>query len=219
MRPLLAALLLVLSSPGAAQAQEADPSGHAPPAGTDVDRSASPEAGHERQTAATRPDPGRVEYRHLVSISLTGLFSAGFAAQYEWLPGHPYFSLLGGLGVRAAAGGDYGSLTLAAGAGLRLWPFNGDPEDDERATGGLFFEGRLDFAWTRVGYDAQDRTVGHTLALAERVSVGYRFVFFERIELTPSAGLGLRHEFDPEGRLAPWTSPVAGVNLTAGVLF
>ena len=56
-------------------------------------------------------------------------------------------------------------------------------------------------------------TVSSSLAL------GYRFVFWDRVELTPSLGVSAVAEGGMDGR-SPWTGRWAGlVGLTAGAMF
>jgi hypothetical protein len=58
------------------------------------------------------------------------------------------------------------------------------------------------------------------MRVAESLSMGVRVVIAGRFEITPSYGIGIRTEFDPSGRLAPWTRPeLLRLGLTAGVMF
>ncbi len=72
---------------------------------------------------------------------------------------------------------------------------------------------------TRVAAQVEDRRVGSMWTVASSIALGYRFVFRDRVELTPSLGLSAVAEGGMDGR-SPWTARGAGlVGLTAGAMF
>lgn len=54
--------------------------------------------------------------------------------------------------------------------------------------------------------------------LTQRLDVGYRFVLFRRLTLTPSLGLGAREDLDRTGRLAATARPIFGLGFELGWL-
>jgi hypothetical protein len=156
-------------------------------------------------------------HQHAVSLHLLTLGTGGLAAQYERIPDDLRVSFVASAGYRAGAGDDFSSTTFAIGGGMRWWPW-ADIDDDDRRTGGFFLEGRVDVGWTRVTDEIENRVVGSSVDLAESVHVGWRFVLFDRVELSPTLGFGLSHQLDPEGLLAPSTEGKLGLALLLGVL-
>ena len=147
-----------------------------------------------------------------VSLHLPALYGRAFGAQAERWLGWQRLSLAAGLGVRSAAMADYDSLTLGAGVEARRWL-----GDDPRMRG--WYLG-LRFDASRTTLDAAgDRRVGTALSLALGASVGYRFLFFDHVELTPAIGLAAVEEIDPSGRMGPATRWTGLVGLTAGWMF
>ena len=155
---------------------------------------------------------------HAISLHLLGLVSGGIALSYERFPVRARsWSFAFSVGTRLPAGGDYASFALGLGAEARWWAFNdAEGADDDRLDGGFFVSGRIEGGWTHVWDTVQDRAVGDTLSITHTLSVGWRFDVARTIEVTPSLGLALTHEFDPGGTLAAWTRGSPTVSLTVG---
>lgn len=146
-----------------------------------------------------------------LSLQLPALGLSSVAAQIEHDLGRRQLSLAAGLGVRTAAMGDYRSFTLGAGLELRRW-FRAPMR-------GWFAAARLDAGRTVVEHSTEDRTIGSLWTLSSSLAIGYRWIFFRRVELTPSAGYALIGEGGLDGR-SPWTARGApAVGLTAGWVF
>ena len=148
--------------------------------------------------------------RHAISLHLLSLDTRGLAIEGERRL-RPRLSAVAGLALRAPAGGDYESLAIT-GSGEARWWIKG-------AITGPYLGARIDLSRASIRAVDGGQRIGQTLTVAESLTAGWRFAFWGRLEITPSASLGLRHEIDLDGRLAPWTRASLGLALTAGVLF
>lgn len=160
------------------------------------------------------PAPARADDQvpaNAISLQLPAVGTSSVAAQLERDLDRHQLSLAAGLGIRTAAMGDYGSFTLGGGLELRRWfrlPMRG-----------WFAAARLDAGRTIVEQEVEDRRVGSLWTLSSSASIGYRWILFDRVELTPSIGLAAIAEGGMDGR-SPWTTRVAPLlGLTAGWLF
>jgi hypothetical protein len=172
-------------------------------------------------TAAVAPSPVRADggvqipgdQRSVVSLPLLGLGLRSLALQGErYLGCERRFSVVAGVGLRAAAGGDYGSLTLSLSGEGRLWfhrPARGS---------GAFTAVRLDLGHTAVTDTVDDRALAATWAIALGGHIGWRWLIRDQFEITPSLGLGARYDV-PEGRLTTGVKPVIALGLTVGWRF
>jgi hypothetical protein len=152
-------------------------------------------------------------YDNAVSLQMTSLGTTRVAAQIERDLDARKLSLALGAGVRTAAMGDYSSYTLGAGVELRRWLWR------DATMRGWYAAVRLDAGRTVIEQDVEDRRVGTMWTVASSLALGYRFVFWDRVELTPSLGLTAVAEGGMDGR-SPWTARGAGlVGLTAGAMF
>lgn len=157
--------------------------------------------------------------RNALSLEIVSLLESGLLIQYERQL-LPRFSLATSMAGRISGGSDYSVLGTTFGSEGRYW-FWGRPPFARfagRAMVGPFVSARVDFG---IVHDSEGgHPLGTSMSLAEGVSLGCRVVFWNRIELTPSFGLGMRTDFDPHGRLAPWTRGELGrLALYTGVLF
>lgn len=155
---------------------------------------------------------------HAVSLQLMSLSSAGVTAQYERAAGLDSWSIAASLGARGTAAGDYSSVAVSAGAELRYW-FTGRAvgSDLERAMIGPFTGARIDIGHTTTRMDG--RTIGSTVTLAETLVLGYRFACWERLELTPTLGLGLHTDVERRGPLPASTRATVRLGLTMGWMY
>ena len=168
------------------------------------------------QTSAQRASPRR----NAVSIELPSLLGGGVALRYERFVLPPIFSVVVGGAARASGGPDYDVLETGAGFEGRFWLIGRAPFSAQqgRAMVGPYLGVGLDAGLTRVWAG------GHGLGTMVRVggsgSLGVRITFANRLEVTPSLGIGWRTELDAHGRLAPWFRPeLARLGCTGGVLF
>lgn len=223
---------LLLAAPGAQAADGDGPTGPEAreasgrePAGGSGTPGTGQSGGSPGPAAATtgrneRPAPPR----HAVSLSLTGLTSRALVMSYE-RPGlgsllDGRYSLAGTLGLRAGASEDYGSIHLASAVEVRRWLTGWSPgaHYSEPAMVGPYLGVRLALGMVRVKDEVDDEIIGRTLLLSETVALGYRFVILDLVEITPSAGVQLRHDIELENRLPPLTQLHLTLGLTAGIL-
>jgi hypothetical protein len=124
-----------------------------------------------------------------ISLEVPALLSAGIELDGERFFAHHRWSLTFAVGGQWASGGDYSAQTYATGIEGRLWlnrlrlwfmPHLGGPYAGLRADVALseLLDHRISAATTG-------------LAVAGSLTVGYRLVFFDRVEATPSVGVSL----------------------------
>lgn len=154
-----------------------------------------------------------VPRENALSLPLIGLMVHSLGVQYERrLPRS--LSLATSMGIRRSGGEDFDVLELGFGVEGRYWLMGAKLN----AMRGPYFGARVEWGTTRVA--EHDRVIGTTVRFGESVSFGYRWVFWNRMELTPSVGFGARTELDGRGRLAPWTRPeLFRLGTTIGVMF
>lgn len=207
--------LLVLASVACARAAHAQVVVETTPATAPVDVPATPVAVARPRVADALP----YALRNALSVHVLTLLSAGITLQYERQLVR-YLSVATSIGHRWSGGDSFSTNETSFGSELRFWMFGRMPfvHWRDRAMVGPYVGARLDGVLTRISEG--ERMVGSTMTFGESVSLGARFVFFHRVEVTPAAGMGLRHELDPRGRLARQTHiDWARFGLTAGVMF
>lgn len=175
----------------------------------------SPARAEPEVAVESAPPPTWSASLHVLSIDTRGLAVEGERRLTD------RYSAAAGLAVRAPGRGDYESLAVTASGELRWWLTGDAPWADYggRAMVGPYLGGRIDLGHVSTRDRLADRDLGSTAIVAESVTFGYRFGLWRRVEITPSVALGMRHEIDLEGRLAPWTRGSLGFALTAGALF
>jgi hypothetical protein len=151
-----------------------------------------------------------------ISLEIPGLFSGAFEMNAERRFDR-HFSALVALGTRTSLQGDFRSAGFAAGVGLRYW-LDRWVFESMRGVGGPVATLRLDAQWVA------SHRLGSTHELDEAVAqvslrLGYRLVFFERLEVTLEIGPGASFMLDASPFFAgrPRTDVVYG--LTGGYLF
>ncbi len=161
--------------------------------------------------AVARIEERRSGEDNALSLHLLSLGGRTIAIEYERRLVAPHWSLVGSIGVRQNASGDYSATSQALSVELRYW---------RRATlRGAYAGVALRLAATQTRDELDDRSLGTMFTIAEGAAIGYRFVPWRGFELTPSAGIALRTELDSSGRLPPWTRGALSAGLTAGWLF
>lgn len=157
-----------------------------------------------------------------VSLALPALQGfGGMAVQAEQLWRERRTSLVAAVGLRSSAGEDFGSRTLSLSGEARYW-FTGRAlwtRLPRRSMVGWFAGGRLDLGWTHLRDEVDDRGIGSNLGIAVTATGGYRIAIRRRVELTPSAGLGITTEIDPSGRLPAFGRGTLRLGFTAGWMF
>lgn len=150
-----------------------------------------------------------------LSVQLVSLLQGGATVQYErFVAPEQRVSFATSIGMRISGGHDYDVIESGYGCEGRFWFLKG------KGMAGPFMSLRFDTGLTRVADAGDGRVLGSNLRFAETFNVGVRFVFFERLEITPSVGLGLRTDVDPRGRLSPWTrAELLRLGLTFGAVF
>jgi hypothetical protein len=160
--------------------------------------------------------------RNAISISLPSIDGLrGLAAGYErWLPEHR-ISLAGIGQLRQTATGDYGAVSVGIGSELR-WYWRADAWLSRLPSGsmvGWFLGGRVELAVVATHDRVDDRWLGESLEVGATAVIGHRIAPWRHFEITPSFGVGGRHQIDLSGRLAGYTRGVAAVGLSLGWLF
>jgi hypothetical protein len=160
--------------------------------------------------------------RNAISISVPSIDGLrGVAASYErWFPDRR-ISLAAIGQLRQTATGDYGALSVGIGGELR-WYWRADAWLSKLPPGsmvGWFLGGRVELAIVATHDRVDDRWLGETLDTAATAVIGYRIAPWRHVEITPSFGLGGRHQIDLSGRLAGYTRGVAAAGLSVGWLF
>jgi hypothetical protein len=158
--------------------------------------------------------------KNALSIETVALLDSGFAVQYERFVLPPVFSAVTRMGVRASGGDDFDVLESSFGAEGRFWLLGRAPFSrfDGRAMVGPFLGVGIDAGVVREWH--RGHVIGTTLRVGQYGTIGVRFAFARRFELTPTFGAGFRTEVDARGRLAPWTrAELVRLGLGAGVLF
>lgn len=153
-----------------------------------------------------------------VSLYPLALGTSSLAAQYEQFVIPGLYSVVGGVGTRLANEGDFRLFAFSLGVEGRRW-FAPNACQKGRAPQGLFLSTRLDIATQNLRDAVARERVGSSLIFAETMSIGWRFVLWQKAELSPLVHVGLRAEVDPGGRLPPFVSRTLGVGLTAGWVF
>jgi len=158
--------------------------------------------------------------RNVFELQMMSLENHGITLQYERLAAPPRISVLTALGFRLSGGHDYDVVEMDYGVEGRLWLVGKAPfvTFSDRTMIGPYLGVRFDTGLTHVSADGH--SLGGNIRLAESGNLGIRVVFFKLLEVTPSLGFGLHTDFDPRGRLSPWTRPeLVKLGLTMGALF
>jgi hypothetical protein len=167
------------------------------------------------------PSAATANPRNAVSLGLVSLANSGVTLEYERFCARPWLSVATAIGVRASGGGtDYDVLSTEFGGEARFWMFGKEAFSKfaGRAMVGPYLGARLDYGITRES--SNGHAIGTSMSVGESLALGVRVAFLERIALTPSIGAGLRTDFDPHGKLAPWTrGEILRLGLNAGVMF
>lgn len=189
-------MLLSLAAPAAADS----PSGGLRPAQTTASHAAA-------------PAPTTV---HLATAPLA-FIGRGLTFSYERRPlplRYRRLSATALVGFRAGAGGDFTSRTGTLGAAVTWWPLSSAARPMRRLAVSLHTSASL----TSVTDEVMDERIGSSWTLTQRLDVGYRFVLFRHLTLTPSLGLGAREDLDRTGRLAATARPIFGLGFELGWL-
>jgi hypothetical protein len=151
--------------------------------------------------------------KNAVSLQLLSVGSGGLAVQAERFALPRHWSVAASLGARAAASGDYDSLSLGGGLETRYYLL-------KHGMIGPFFAARVDLGWADLTMKmaSGSRDLGVTWSIAETLAFGYRFVFFRRVELTPWIG-AVAHTDLPVGPLAAQTKGTVSLAVTLGWMF
>lgn len=168
------------------------------------------------QTASTASASGEPSSLHLATAPFSWL-GRGLTLSYERRPlphRYPRLSATAMLGFRAGAGGDFTSRTGTLGATVTWWPLSSAARPMRRLAVSLHTSASL----TSVTDEVMDERIGSSWTLTQRLDVGYRFVLFRRLTLTPSLGLGAREDLDRTGRLAATARPIFGLGFELGWL-
>ena len=173
------------------------------------------QAAEESKSQPLEPGP-----RNALSVHPFSITSHGLAIQYERYLFPRHWSLATGLGFRSSSRGDYSSWVGSVGIEPRywLWGTNRSATLGRDAMIGPYTSLRVDMSWLSMTDTRRDRWVGGNIGLSVVGAFGWRFAI-GHAELTPSFGLGTRTDFDPKGRLAPWTRAVIRFDLTVGWMF
>jgi hypothetical protein len=162
---------------------------------------------------AAETQPNAISYEPLA------ITSRGLLLQYERLV-LPRLSVVGGVGARFAARDDFSSWTLILKSEARFWLAGREALSDTQGMVGTYLALSLAGSRTELEHRASGRTIGAMWDVEETIRFGYRFVVFGFQEITPSVGIGMVHEIDERGRLAPATrATYLSFGLTVGWMF
>jgi hypothetical protein len=139
--------------------------------------------------------------KNAISYEPFAISSRGLLVQYERLIARR-FSLVGGLGARFAARGDFSSTTLVLHGEGRYWIAGRDPLSDVHGLAGPFLALAFDAGRTTLHDRVEDRSVGAGWTLVESPRFGYRVVALGVQEISLALGFDVVHEIDEQGRLA-----------------
>lgn len=156
----------------------------------------------------------------VISLNAPSLFARGAELQAERYFADSRWSAAASLGVRSPAAVDYESFQVGMGAELRAWLWRGGPKvtSTRGRIGGLFASVRLDASRTEMwrAETPSVRSIGFQLQPSLRA--GYRFIFFERFELTPSVGPGVSVLRISETKSAPLVRPTLAFSVSVGAV-
>ena len=158
--------------------------------------------------------------RNAVSFYPFALAAPGMALEYERFVWPRRLSLATGLGVKSAARGDYGAVTVAPSLELRVWLIGRGPFSElaNRGMVGPYLSLREEVAFTTIEDRARDRLAGTAIQVVDVVSFGYRLTVGP-VAFTPSHGAAVVTQLDPSRRLASSTTITVRLALAVGVLF
>jgi len=159
--------------------------------------------------------------RNDIAVEPFSFAARAIALQYERYVLPPRFSLVGGLGLRGAALGDYSSTTYDGIVEWRYWFLGRRPfvACGRGAMAGPYVGFHFDTGYTTLRDRIEDRTVGSQITFTEILGVGYRGTLWRFFEITPSVGLAVVTETDPGGHFAAYTRLTLAFGLTAGWMF
>lgn len=84
---------------------------------------------------------------------------------------------------------------------------------------GLYVSWRMTVGYTRLSDRTTDDFVGSSLALSSMLGVGWRFVAWRLLEVTPSIAAGLRSDVDPQSGLGTSVRGALAFGLGVGWMF
>lgn len=168
------------------------------------------------EPAPPRPPPrASPPHRHALSLYPLALVQRGVEVQYEHFVAPPRWSVATKLGLRDGASDDFDGVTFMSAVEGRFW-VDGLRHRDMR---GLFIAPRVVASTAHLSYAETGRSLGSTLTFAGVFGGGYRFVAWDFLEITPTAGFGLAVDVDSRARTSAWWRAVATAGLTTGVIF
>jgi hypothetical protein len=175
----------------------------------------TPEAPPSVTTACTYVGP-----RNAISTQPLAFAARGVALSYERFIGPPRFSLVGTVGYRSAALGEFSSSTYGAGVEGRVWVRRDAGFGcSSPAMSGPFFGLHLGTGLTQMTDRTTDASVGSSMTLTSTIHFGWRWIAFRVLEITPWIGWGLHADVDPRGHLATAARPAAVFGMSVGWVF
>jgi hypothetical protein len=148
-------------------------------------------------TAAAQPTevPSASATRtEVVATQPLALVAGGIGASYErQVTDHLSAVIL--IGFRAGAGGDYSSRTFTVGGEARWWPLS-------TSSRRLYVGAHASAAHTAVTDDVMDREIGRAWTLTQRLDLGWRFVVWDHLAISPTLGVVVREDASRSDRLA-----------------
>jgi hypothetical protein len=178
---------------------------------------ASAHASADSEQGLPTPERCDVGARNAISTQPLSLLARGAAVMYERFVAPPTVSVVGLAGVRGAATGDYASTTFDAGVEARAWMLGRRISHCERgAMVGPYLGLRMDVGYTSLRDTITSRAAGTSVDFDPTFFIGYRFVLWRVVELTPSLGAGAR--IDDDG-LALQARPTLTFGLSIGWMF
>lgn len=164
--------------------------------------------------------PSILENAIAISVpSVDGL--RGLTASFEhFVPGR-HVSVAVSAALRESATGDYTGVRVGGGAELRwYWRAAHKAVFARQPAGSMvgWFAGmRFDLALDATHDDVDAHWLPMTIETDAKLTLGYRFVPWRNLEVTPWLEMGVRHE--AVRRMPDWSRPLAGLGLSVGWMF
>lgn len=152
--------------------------------------------------------PAAAEPPVVIATQPLALLGRGLGGSYE-RPLSRDLSAVALAGVRGAARGDYESRTWAVAGELRYWPLSSSSRR-------LLVAVHAGAAHTSLTDLVMDTHVGSAWALTQRLDVGWRWVVWDHLTITPTLGVVVREDVDRTGRLATTARPTIAFGFEVG---
>ncbi|MCO4763316.1 MAG: hypothetical protein KC502_17500 [Myxococcales bacterium] len=150
-------------------------------------------------------------------MRVLSLFAQGAAFDYERLV-TPRVSVLGGLGLRSTASGDYSGLAATLSVSARYWLHQWGPAWMHAPFGGFYAEVMLDLQRTSVFDEVDNEALPAAYTADMGLGLGYRVIVLRRVTLGLYLAQLMRTDL-PGGAARTLVRSVMRYGVRVGVLF